>query len=305
MMLHEIFYWLLNMSITASITGTIVMLVRLIKAVPKRVSVFLWMIPFLRMILPLGLNSRWSLMSLISRITTKTVTVYRPTDKVAFSVTNCVMAADGYFPVTYKVNRLETIFGISSVIWITASFVILLTLTAVYFTTFNEFKDATHLYDNVYLSKKTVTPAVYGIFRPRIILPESFKLINTELVILHEKVHIQRADNLLRLITFVIAALHWFNPFSWLFLKLFLCDLEMSCDEIVLKKLDDKRKKEYALTLFEAGQERRAFFSGFGGARIGNRIKNILSFKRLTTFSIISFTVLILIIFYTLLTNAS
>ena len=109
-MLQELFYWVFNMSITAAITGVIIMLVRLMKKIPRRLTVFLWIIPFLRMVFPLGLNSPYSLMSLLSKITTKTIVVYQPADNVAFSMMNSVMAADTYFPITYRVNIFEKVF---------------------------------------------------------------------------------------------------------------------------------------------------------------------------------------------------
>lgn len=303
-MLHEVFYWVFNMSITAAITGILVTLIRLIKRIPRRLTVFLWIIPFLRMAFPFGLNSPYSLMSLLAKITTKTIVVYQPTDDVTFSMTNSVMAADTYFPLTYKVNVLEDIFSVASVIWAIVSLAILLMLIFTYFTTIYEIKDSTHLKDNIYLSKKIISPAVYGIVKPKIILPVSYKDRDTELVILHEKTHIRFFDNLWRIIAFVIVAVHWFNPLCWLFLKGFLTDLELSCDERVLAKLGNNRAKEYALSLLESKQGTTVFASAFGGAKIRTRIENILSFKKLTWLSLTVFVALSGVIFYVLLTNA-
>jgi len=303
-MLQEVFYWIFNMSITAALTGLLIMLVRLVKKTPRRLTVFLWIIPFLRMTVPFGLNSPYSLMSLLSKITTKTIIVYQPTDDVAFSMMNSVRAADTYFPITYKVNMLENIFSVASIIWIIVSLTILLMLAVTYFTTIYEIKDSTHLRDNVYLSEKIISPAVYGIVKPKIILPASYKNRDIELVILHEKTHIRSLDNLWRIIAFVIVAAHWFNPLCWLFLKEFLTDLELSCDERVLTKLGVDRAKEYALLLLESKQGTTAFASAFGGAKIRTRIENVLSFKKLTWFSLIVFAALIGVIFYVLLTNA-
>lgn len=301
-MLQEVFYWVFNMSIMASITGVLIMLVRMIKKIPRRLVVFLWLIPYFRMTIPVGLNSSYSLMSLLSRIATKTVVVYQPTEEVTFSMMNSVMAADSYFPITYKVNILEKVFGIASVLWIIVFFAILLTLAVIYFTTLHEMKDAVPLRDHIYLSDKIISPAVYGIVRPRIILPMSYKDI--ELIVLHEEMHIRRADNLWRILAFLIAAAHWFNPLCWVFLKLFLEDLELSCDERVLVKLGDHRAKEYARSLLESGQSVTIFASAFGGAKIRTRIENILSFKKMTWFSLTVFLALIATIFYVLLTNA-
>lgn len=303
-MLQEVFYWIFNMSITAALTGLIIMLIRQIKKIPRRLTVFLWIIPFLRMTFPFGLNSPYSLMALLSKITTKTIVVYQPTDDVAFSMTNSVMAADTYFPITYKVNILENIFSVASVIWIIVSLAILLMLAVTYFTTIYEVKDSTHMRDNVYLSEKIISPAVYGILKPKIILPASYKDRDVCLVILHEKTHIRCLDNLWRIIAFVIVALHWFNPLCWLFLKEFLADLELSCDERVLTKLGANRAKEYALALLDSRQGTTVFASAFGGAKIRTRIENILSFKKLTWLSLIVFVAMLGAIFYVLLTNA-
>lgn len=303
-MLQEVFYWIFNMSITAALTGVIIMLVRLIKQIPRRIAVFLWVIPFLRMTIPFGLNSPYSLMSLLSKITTKTIVVYQPADDVAFSMMNSVMAADSYFPITYKTAFLDKVFGVASVIWIIVFLAIILMLAVTYFTTLYEMKDATHLHNNIYLSDKIISPAVYGIIKPRIILPVSYKDKDIELIILHEKMHIRRADNLWRMLAFLIAAAHWFNPICWVLLKLFLADLELSCDECVLIKLGDSRAKEYARSLLESRQGATLFASAFGGAKIRTRIENILSFKKMTWFSLTVFISLIGAIFYVLLTNA-
>lgn len=250
-MLQEGFYWIFNMSITAALTGVLIMLVRLIKTIPRRLTTFLWIIPFLRMTIPLGLDSPYSLMSLLSKITTKTVVVFQPTEDISFSMMNSVMAANSYFPITYKVNILENIFSVASVIWAVVALAIILMLTAIYFTTLYEIKDSKHLRDNIFLSEKITSPAAYGILRPKIVLPASYKDRDIELVIQHEKVHIRGLDNLWRVIAFLVVAVHWFNPFSWLFLKAFLADLELSCDERVLLKLGADRSKEYASALLE------------------------------------------------------
>ena len=219
-------------------------------------------------------------------------------------MTNCVMAAGSYFPVTYKVNLLENVFGIASVIWIIVFSAIVLALMIIYFSTLHEIKGAALLRDNIFLSDKVLSPAVYGIIKPRIILPVSYKDMDIELIILHEKTHIRRADNLWRVLAFLIAAAHWFNPLCWIFLKLFLEDLELACDERVLVKTGDARAKEYALSLLESKQSASVFVSAFGGAKIRTRIENILSFRKMTRFSLIVSIALITEIFYVLLTNA-
>lgn len=292
------------MSISAAITGLVVMLIRKIPKIPKRITVLLWMIPFFRLVFPIGLNSPYSLMSLLSKLTTKTVVVYHPAEDVAFSMTNHIMLANSYFPITYKANSFEQIFKAASLIWIIVAAAILLTLAVLYFTTLYELKDAKQIDGNVYLSEKIVSPAVYGIIKPKIIIPASFSDEDMTFILLHERAHIRRGDNLRRMIAFVITALHWFNPLAWVFLNMLLLDIELACDERVLMSIGDDSAKDYARSLLNCHESVNMFASAFGGAKIRTRIENILSFKKLTLLSTIVFLLLLITIFYVLLTNA-
>jgi len=303
-MIGEVCYWIFNMSIIASFMGLIVLLIRKIRFIPHRVSVFLWIVPFVRMLIPLGLNSPYSLMSLISRITTRTVTVYRLTEDLSLSTSNTIMAAESYDPITYKVNILENIFNVAGIVWTAGAVTVFLVLVILYCASLLEIRDAVPFKEDIYLSGKVVSPAVYGIFRPRIILPSSYAEKDLKYIIRHERTHIHRKDNLWRLLGFFAASVHWFNPLSWLFLKEFLSDLELACDEKAVSSYGRNEQKEYALTILEYSGKRNMFASSFGGAKVRSRIENILSYKKMTAVSASVFTVMVLIIIYTLLTNA-
>ena len=114
----RICYWVFNMSIIASFMGLLVLLIRKLKGIPRRIFVFLWAIPFLRMCFPLGINSRYSLMPLISKLTTKTVTVYQPVNELELSYSNVIMQAESYSPFTFKTEFLKTVFEIAGLIWL-------------------------------------------------------------------------------------------------------------------------------------------------------------------------------------------
>ena len=303
-MLGSVCYWIFNMSIVASFMGLLVLLIRKLRGIPRRISVFLWAIPFIRMCFPLGINSRFGLMSLISRLTTRTVTVYQPTKDIALSHSNVLMQADSYSPVTFKEDLLKNTFEIAGVIWIIGALAILLTLIILYAGTKHEIRDARLLEKNVYLSGKVDSPAVYGIIRPRIILPESYEERDLKYILRHEQTHIRRGDNFWRLLGFLAAAVHWFNPLSWLFLKSFLSDLELACDESAVAKFSKEEQKEYATALLDCTASKSLFVSAFGGAKVRMRIENVLSYKKMTAVSLAGFSVLILAIMYALLTNA-
>ena len=301
----DLFYWLFNMSIVGAVTGLAVVLIRLIKHIPRRWIVLLWMIPCLRFLIPVGVGGKYSLMSLLSRIATKTVVVYEG-DLTEYTVTNVVQAAKNYFPITYKVDLLADVFRYAALVWIIVAAALILAMGILYAVTLSELRDAEQLRGSIYCSPKITTPAVYGILRPRIILPESCRdSEELDLIVLHERRHIRRLDNLWRILAFLTAAIHWFNPAAWLFLKLYLADAELACDESVLSKLPAGEQKRYAHALLNAREGKAVFASAFGGAKVRTRIERILSYKRMSAASGIAFAVLIAAIAYFLLINAS
>ena len=301
-MLSEVFYWLFNMSISASLVGIVVLLLGKIKKLPRRLIHILWTIPFLRMWIPMGLSSKYSLMTLISRFTTKTVVVYDGALDLTF--TNHIMAADKYSPITYKVNLLDNLFRLASMIWIIVAVALLIVSLVLYASTKSELKDANHLRGNIYVSDRITSPATYGIFCPRIIIPRGYELGDLQYILAHESAHIHRRDNLWRILALISSSIHWFNPFAWLFIKKFLEVTELACDERVLADCTEDDKKAYATALVDCTESRIVFASAFGGAKIRVRVDRILSYKKLSVISIISFTVLAIAIGYVLLTNA-
>lgn len=303
-MLHEIFYWIFNMSLTATLVGSIVLLLRAIRKIPRRISVFLWVIPYFRMCIPFGLDRPYSLMSLVAKITTKSVVVYAPAKWFSFSTTNTVMAANEYFPITYKVAMLEDVFRIASIVWSIVLLAIVLTLGIFYVMALHEIKDATQLQGNVYVSDKVTSAAVYGVFRPKIVLPPSCPPEDIRFVLLHEQAHIKRADNLWRIVALFLTAVHWFNPLAWVFLKLLFHDMELACDERVLAALDAAASRAYAHSLLNAEESAHLYGAAFGGAKIRARIENILSFKKMTRLSLAGFLAFVIAVCSVLLTNA-
>ena len=306
-MLSEVFYWVFNMSIAASMAGVVVLLLSKIRRIPRRIIAFLFAVPFLRMWIPIAMGSKYSFMSLISQITTKTVakTVVIYKGSRDFSVMNHVMAADTYFPVIYKTSLLENVFRITAVVWSGVAVVLLLIAFIAYIAAMSELKDAAHLQDNVYLSDKITSPAVYGIVRERIIIPREYETVDLKFILTHENVHIKRKDNLWRILAIITACIHWFNPMSWLLLKSFLTNLELACDETVLKKYGEGEKKKYAAALLNCTENKGLYVSAFGGAKLRMRIDYIFSYKKLSVLSLVAFFILAAAMGYMLLTNAT
>ena len=165
---------------------------------------------------------------------------------------------------------------------------------------------AKHYRDNIYTSETAVSPLVYGIIRHRIVVPKKLLARKYHLtnILLHENVHIQRHDNFLRFIAILVACLHWFNPFIWLFLRSFLVDMEITCDSKAVAKLSKPRRKKYAETLLTFGVERETLLtSGFGRSNVKFRILNVLNYKKLTWIAIILSVLFIVSIAVLLATN--
>ena len=322
-MMAETFYWILNMSIAGSLTGLIVMPLRKVKRLPHRYICVLWLLPFIRMAVPFGFPSKYSALNLIAEFATKSVPVYSAPEYLPpLSYTNYIMAVNNYGESTptdsllgdqttfiFKSEWLEKIFFIGSIIWAIVLTAGLLTFAILYFITKSELRTATCLHGNVYVSDKITSPALYGVVRPKIMIPRDFPKELLLYVEEHENAHRRRCDNLTRLAAITITCIHWFNPLAWIMLKMYLHDVELACDEAVLRKIGNKNKKAYASALVCCEESKLifapAFSASLGGAKIKVRIENIISFRKLTVGSAILFGILIAVLAVTLLTNAS
>jgi len=307
---NDAFYWVLNMSITATVAGMVVLIMRQIKHIPRTIIYMLWLLPFIRFAVPFSFSYKYSVMNLLDGIAVKTVPVTESVP-VTFdfmpdlSATNVVRAAVSYFPVEYKTNLLENVFSIASLIWMIIAASAIIASIILYHVAKSEIRNAKHLNGNIYVSDKVLSPAVIGIYRPKIIIPGYLKDESMEYILMHEKIHIRRLDNLWRIIAVFTCCLHWFNPFVWLFLKYFFEDMELSCDEKVLGKCSDNQKHDYAKYLVEYEAKKTIFASAFGGVKTRTRIEKILSYRELTVFSSVCFFALIIAAAITLLTNAA
>lgn len=295
------------MSIVATISGIVIMLVRKIKPIPRRFIFAIWAIPFLRMCMPVGMSSKYSLMTVLTELIKRAVVVNvigDVKDQYRITTSNFIAGADSYKPITYKTDTIEQVFNIGSAVWLAVAIVLLLFLVMAYIRNLLALKNTTLHKGNIYISEQVDSPCVIGIFKPRILIPENINMDNLEYVIAHEKAHIKNGDNLWKLIGIVVSIVHWFNPFAWLFLKLAFTDMEHACDERVLVGMGEDKKKEYALTLVNYSQKQSMLSSALGGGNVRSRVENILDYKKLSIFWAIVFVSFCVIVAFVLLTNA-
>lgn len=166
--------------------------------------------------------------------------------------------------------------------------------------------DATRLQDRVFETDAVAVPFVFGLIKPRIILPVGLTEDAAAHVLHHERVHIRRMDHIVRPLAFVLLAIHWFNPFIWLAFMLMGKDMETSCDERALRGYDEKGRIAYCETLLKLAEDRSHGLSarlGFGEGSVRSRISQILFAKKPILVVMILFALMISFAGFSLITD--
>jgi len=312
-MLETVFYFILNMSIASCFVIAALLLIRQIKPLPRRVVYPLWVLAFFRLVMPFTLPTNWSLFNFTGRLVKRLITVETVThgtvpDEASISLlmSNFIGAAEQYVPIEYKTESLRQIFSTASVIWAIIAAAMLLTSIVLYMLARKELNNAVHVRDNLYRSDMLLSPVLSGLFRPKIILPASLDPDSVEgrMILAHENTHKDRLDNLWRLLGILITCLHWFNPLSWVMLKSFFTDMELSCDEKVIRKYSTEERKNYAGTLLRFSEDNRLLVStAFGRSGVKVRIVNVLNYKKLTLIGVAASSLFLSVVTVVLITN--
>ena len=312
-MLNTVFYFVLNMSIASCFVIAALLLIRQIRPLPRKVVYPLWILAFFRLVVPFTLPTSWSLFNYTGGLVKRMITVETVTQGMApvpgsdgLWAMNMVGAAGSYAPVEYKTESLRQVFVTASAVWIIVAIAAILTAMILYALTRNELKKAIHIKDNIYRSDMLLSPILTGLVRPKIILPASLDPDGAEgrMILAHENIHRRRLDNLWRLIGILVACLHWFNPLAWIMLKAFFTDMELSCDEAVIRKFSADERKAYAGTLLRfAGDKRTLVAAAFGRSGVKVRIVNVLNYKKLSLIGAAASAIFLLAVAIVLITN--
>ncbi len=137
-------------------------------------------------------------------------------------------------------------------VWLCGVAVLLVYAAVSYVHIRRKVRESVRIEGNIYICDRIQTPFIFGVLNPRIYLPSSLKEVQIKNVVAHEKAHIRRLDYLWKPLGYVLFAVYWFNPFCWLAYILFCRDIEMACDERVIKEWSAEQKKEYSLVLFRS-----------------------------------------------------
>jgi len=288
--MEQVFRELLNMSYTGSIVILAVLLLRiLLKSVkaPAWISCVLWCAVLFRLICPFSLESVLAILPSTDPIPQEFLTAQTPEIYTGFSVLNSFInpaLSESLAPVSpyASVNPAQVWFFIGGVAWLAVTSAILVNGTISAWKLRASLRFAIRTYDGIYESDQISTAFVWGVFRPRIYLPARLDAQSREHIVLHEKTHIRRLDHIGKLLFFLAAAAHWFNPLAWLAFRLFEKDLELTCDESVLEHAKSDIRKSYSKTLLAVSAHNGFSLSpiSFGETSVKSRIKNALSYKK-------------------------
>lgn len=313
--LTELFY----MSLTASYLVVVVLLLRLLLAkAPKWIRVIWWGIVGIRLLVPLQIESIFSLIpramtpknipdaSMAAEAGLQTPGVIDP----VFSQINIQAGASALEEgvMQQASNGISWDF-ICFAIWTAGVLLMLAYCIASYVRLSFRMREAIK-YDGkgplIYQSEKAVSPFVLGVLKPRIYLPYALEEEDRECVIAHETAHIARKDHLTKLIAFVLLAVHWFNPFIWI-AYIFLCrDIEFACDEKVIGLIGEERKKLYSQALLKCSVSKHSIAAcpvAFGETGVKGRIKNVLNYRKPTFWIVLVSLLLCLAVAVCFLTN--
>lgn len=308
-MMESLFMCFLTMSYQASFVVCFVLVARVVLKLlhaPKKYSYYMWFIPFIRMILPVTIESIFSLLPNESA-SIQDNSIYQLITPAINIVSTKVNAPNTTSNIA--LNQGSMVWKWSTSLqwaWLIGVCVFLLINLIYYVKLNNKLQYSIRLMDNIYLSDHINTSFVFGILNARIYLGTTIQKEEMPYIISHEKKHVKRGDHLIKLLSFLILSLHWFNPFAWI---AFLCmerDMEMSCDEMVMLQFDRPKRKEYAKALLNVsigGKRVTGAPISFGDGNTEERIKNIMNDKKPTIWIGLIAIVLLICLTIGLLTN--
>jgi len=284
--MEKIFLSVLNMSLTASFVIAAIMLTRLLlKKAPKIISYALWAVAGFRLVCPFTLESMFSLLPFKSAPLPPDITMQDAPriDSGIAVIDNAISAVLPAAAPTASVNPLQIWLAVGSFIWILGIAVMLIYSFVSIIILKHRLCWAEHVEDNLYEADNLKTPFVIGFFKPKIYIPAGLSDEERRYIVLHEQTHIRRFDHIVKIFAYLVLCLHWFNPLVWAAFILMGADMEMSCDERVMKELGSDIKNAYSLSLVRVAAGHKILNGSplaFGEGSMKERIKNVLKFKK-------------------------
>ncbi len=257
----------------------------LFKNSSKNSRLLLWLLVAIKLILPFNIESKFSLIP---------ETLFeKSTDDISETISKVVVPSSD---VKGELMNYESVFLL---IWVLGVTTILIYGVVSFWRLYKNTRDAIKLKDNIFQSEKVVSPFVLGIIKPKIYIPFNLDDETLSHIISHEKSHIKSFDNVTKLGAFILLTVHWFNPLVWVCFKLFTKDIELACDERVVKNYTLEKRKSYAEALLScAVNEGRGIIHplAFGEVSIKDRIKFVVSYKKSLKMVLVLFFIAVIVV---------
>ncbi len=309
--MSELFLKIVNMSISASWLIFVIFILRFIlKKAPKWVYMLLWGIVAVRLICPFSIESVLSMIPRAETVSPDIMTnpygaVHTGISAVNTAI-NPVIMQSAEQAADKGINMLQICISSLTAVWIGGIFVMVSYMVISCIRIRKSVDTAVLLRDNIYQSEGAGSPFVFGIIKPKIYIPFNIDEVSMKHVIAHEQMHIKRRDHWWKPFGFLLLAVYWFNPLMWIAYALLCRDIELACDEEVIKEFDNIQRADYSSSLLSYGTNRRKITAcplAFGESDVKKRVKTILNYKKPSFWIIIAAIVVCSAVALCFLTN--
>ena len=284
-----IFLKLLNLSISASWLVLAVLVLRLVsKRSPKWMNVLLWGIVALRLVLPFSIESALSLIPSAETVS-PAVVQFDPAPTITSGVNIIDNAVNPSLSESFaaaplaSVNPLYVWTYLAGWVWLIGLGAMLLYALVSYLRLRRRVSVSLCVRENIYLCDAISSPFILGVVKPRIYLPSGLDEVQRQNVLAHEQAHLARRDHWWKPLGFALLAVYWFNPVLWLAYTLLCRDIELACDERVIRTMDESAVKTYSTVLLACSMPRKAVITcplAFGEVGVKERVRNALHYKK-------------------------
>ncbi len=312
----DIFLKLLNMSITASWLILAVLWIRLLfRKIPKWITCLLWGVVAIRLIFPFSIESAFSLQPSAEPIRSSTivegeVVPYVPSIDsnigVVEDTVNPLLAETFAYQETESVAPLQVFTGIAGSVWLCGMVVLLIFALVSMIKLRLCVREAVRYKENIYICDAVKSPFILGIIKSRIYLSSALNEEEMDYIIAHEKAHLKRKDHLWKPFGYLLLCIYWFNPLCWIAYIMLCRDIELACDEKVIKDMSFGDKKEYSRVLLSCATQRRLVSVcplAFGEVGVKERVKSVLNYKKSVFWITILAIIVCIIVAICFLTN--
>lgn len=286
--MSSLFLKIVNMSIAASWLILAVVLLRVVlKKAPKWIHVLLWGIVAFRLICPFNFESALSLIPSAETISPEIMMDWTPEISTGVSSIDKVVnpiITDTFAPEPIaSANPLQLLIPVLAIVWAIGIIAMLVYAAFSYFRLQKKVCASLSVRDNIWICDDIQTPFILGCFKPNIYIPSGTDEAQLPYIIAHENAHLKRCDHLWKPLGYLVLAIHWFNPLVWIAYILLCRDIELACDEKVIRELNQNESISYSEALLSCSVNRRTVMVcplAFGEVGVKERVKNVLNYKK-------------------------